>query len=94
MGSDGTLPSAPEINTTKSDSGNDTVMHTTSTVTKPYPLRKVGHMDYTTPFSLVMHDRQPYSNTLNNIGYLYTYYTTVSVSEVCLVYKSLMNVFL
>jgi len=37
MGSDGTLPSAPEINATKSDSGNDTVMHTTSTITKPYP---------------------------------------------------------
>jgi len=51
-------------------------------------------MDYTTPFSLVMHDRQYQSNTLNNIGYLYTYYTTVSVSELCLLYKSLMYVFL
>jgi len=27
MGSDGTLPSAPEINTIKSDSGNDSDAH-------------------------------------------------------------------
>jgi len=69
-------------------------MHTTSTITKPYPLGKVGYMDYTTPFSLVMHQKQPQSNTLNNIEYLYTYYTTVLVSELCLVYKPLMYVFL
>ena len=39
MESNGTLPSAPEINTIKSDSGNERAMQTTFNNNKPYPTR-------------------------------------------------------